>query len=106
MIQDLLSALFPPKIPEGFHPQDDMPGILGYQYRLVRSRGEMPSVDRTRVEAVRIRRIIEGEYVNPWPETMLHYTDGERPLVAVYPLRFGEPTQEQISSRELEKLNA
>lgn len=78
-----LSILFPPLPPKAFHPKEDLPEILNYQYRLSRTQGVEP---KNSTVGARIQRIHEGFYVKTGPPTMLHYTDEERPRVAVYPI--------------------
>lgn len=103
----LLEKAFPIE-PIRFHPINDLPGILGYQYRLSRTQGE--EITNYVVQA-RVKRVIEGEYIDPWPQSDVKYSRVERPLVAVYsvpptvvyPPSAPEPTQEQIAPEELEK---
>jgi hypothetical protein len=108
MISRLLSWLFPHEPVKGnFHPHD-LKDILAYQYRIERSLGCQPTHDKGAVEGGRVRRIVEGEYVDisEHAGSRLHYSDDERQFVAVYPVNIApEPTPEDVSPERLENLN-
>lgn len=87
----ILAILFPPRHPKAFHVRNDMPDILGYQYRLGR-KGTDPRERRGSDGAVvgaRIVSVTKGFYVQPGvdPRSNLRYTAEEKPFVAVYPKR-------------------
>jgi hypothetical protein len=88
MISWLLSILSPLERPKSFHPLHDMPGILGYQERCERARGEDYSMERQYTVGVRITKVAEGEYIYPYPKSSLHYTEAERPGLAFFPISF------------------
>lgn len=90
-----LSILFPPCLPKAFNLVEDLPEILNYQYRLSRTQGVEP---KNATVGARIKHVHEGFYVKTGPPTMLHYTDEERPRVAVYPIRTQAEETEAVNA--------
>lgn len=80
-----LRDMFFPSDP-AFKPED-MAVIMNYQDRLARARGEDYSRERRLTVGVKITKVVEGEYIYPYPHSSLHYTEAERPGLAFYPIR-------------------
>jgi hypothetical protein len=101
LIENLLSKLFP--VQPLVMGKDELRATLRYQYRMSRTVG---CVATGATVGVRIHSVREGVYVRGGALTR-SLRSGDRPLVAVYPIRQDapEPTAEQISSKELERLN-
>jgi hypothetical protein len=93
-IQSFLASLFPMEPLGTFHPIDDMKTILGYQYRISRTKGveATDGISQTRlafhITPTSVKCSIEGEYMELGNTKVgdLQFPERSR-KVAVYPSR-------------------